>query len=115
MILPRIVRTGVIFAHGRDVEVNGGDSLHVVLLATADETEDARALSKAKRARITIEPADAPEPGSALDYLEELKVALTTALAGQALAVPTQHMLRRCMSLANASSLAILAEKRRQP
>jgi hypothetical protein len=115
MILPRIVRTGVIFAHGRDVEVNGGDSLHVVLLATADETEDARALSKAKRARVTIEPADAPDPGSALDYLEELKTALTAALAGQALSVPTQHMLRRCLSLANASSLAILAEKRRQP
>lgn len=115
MIPPRIVRTGVVFAHGRDVEVNGGDSLHVVLLATADETEDARALSEAKRARVTIEPADAPEPGSALDYLEELKVALTTALAGQALAVPTQHMLRRCLSLANATSLAILAEKRGQP
>lgn len=113
MTTPRIVRTGAIIAHGHDVEVNGGGSLHLVLLATPDETEDARELGKARRVRVTIEPADAPEHGSALDYLEELKTALTTALSGYAISEPVQRDMRRCMSLANAASLAILAERKR--
>lgn len=118
MTTPRIVRTGAVISDGRDVEIGGGDSLHLVLLATADEAEDARALD-GQRVRISIEPADAtPEEaphGSPLDYLAEMKSLMQGALDGYAISEQTERALRRCMSLANTVSLAIAAERRRQP
>lgn len=117
MTTPRIVRTGAVISDGRDLEIGGGGSLHLVLIATGDETEDARALD-GQRVRITIEPADAtPEEaphGSALDYLAELKGLLMGARQdlGAGSAVHVDRTLARCMSLANSVSLAILAEKR---
>jgi hypothetical protein len=113
MTAPRIVRTGAVISDGRDVEIGGGDSLHLVLLATADETEDARALD-GQRVRITIEPEEATH-GSPLDYLAEMKGIMQGALDGYAISEQTERALRRCMSLANTVSLAIAAERRMQP
>jgi hypothetical protein len=113
MTAPRIVRTGAVISDGRDVEIGGGDSLHLVLLATADETEDARALD-GQRVRITIEPEEA-QHGSPLDYLAEMKSLMQGALDGYAISEQTERALRRCMNLANTVSLAIAAERRRQP
>jgi hypothetical protein len=110
---PRITRTGAVISDGRDVEIGGGGSLHLVLLATADETEDARALD-GQRVRITIEPEEATH-GSPLDYLAEMKGIMQGALDGYAISEQTERALRRCMSLANTVSLAIAAERRRQP
>lgn len=117
MTAPRITRTGAVISDGRDLEIGGGGSLHLVLIATGDETEDARELD-GQRVRVTIEPADAtPEEaphGSPLDYLAELK-GLLTGLAevhDDQSHAQNERALRRCMSLANSVSLAILAEKR---
>jgi hypothetical protein len=115
MTAPRIVRTGTLRAHGRDVEVFGPGGFALGIDAVADETEDARAMHE-QSVRITIEPADAtPEEaprGSPLDYLAEMKGLMHGALDGFAISEQTERALRRCMSLANSASLAILAEKR---
>lgn len=114
MTTPRIVRTGAFRADGRDVDIVGLDALCVALVATSDETEDARALAEVRQVRITIEPVDADTAthGSPLDYLAELKFLLQSALDGYAVSEQTEAALRRGLSLANTASLAILAEKR---
>lgn len=120
MTAPRIVRTGAVISDGRDLEIGGGGSLHLVLLATADETEDARALD-GQRVRITIEPADAtPEEaphGSPLDYLAELTSILTDLAAWHAdrTTEANNDQIRRALSLANTTHLAALNYIRRQP
>lgn len=116
MTAPRIVRTGAVISDGRDLEIGGGGSLHLVLIATADETEDARELD-GRRVRVTIEPEEEVQHGSPFDYLAELK-SLLTALAqtdGSRSAKQTEVAIRRCLSLANATHLAALAYLRRQP
>ena len=113
----RIIRTGTLRAHGRDVEVIGSGGLAIGIDAVADETEDARAMHET-RVRVTIEPADAtPEEaphGSSLDYLAELKGVLT-ALVLEHAAAPAEmreRVLRRALNLANTASNAVLAERR---
>ena len=114
----RIVRTGALLHHGREVEINGGGCLHVALVATGDETEDARALAEARQVRVAIEPADAAPPahGSPLDYLAELKgilIGLRQDL-GATSWDQSDRAISRCLSLANTVSLAILAERGRR-
>jgi hypothetical protein len=116
MTAPRIVRTGAVISDGRDIEIGGGGSLHLVLIATGDESEDARALD-GQRVRITVEPADAtPEEaphGSPLDYLAEAKALLNQTLDRYAVAGETDADLRRCLSLLNSARLAALNYLRR--
>jgi hypothetical protein len=113
MTAPRIVRTGAVISDGRDLEIGGGGSLHLVLLATADETEDARALD-GQRVRITIEPEEA-QHGSPLDYLAELTSLLAALVQtdGSRSAKQTEVAIRRCLSLANTTHLAALNYLRR--
>ena len=123
MTAPKLSALGVVLdiADGRvyvDVnETTEGEALG--MLATSDEQAAYRPLvMKGDAIRITIEPADAPEEppahGSALDYLGQLK----TVLSGLADAHDGQtddqnhRAIRRCMSLANSASLAILAAQR---
>ena len=119
MTTPRITRTGTCRAAGREVDIVGLDALCVALLATSDETEDARALAETGQVRITIEPADVqpepPPPGSALDYLAEAKALLNQTLDRYAVAGETDADLRRCLSLMNTAHLAILSERMRRP
>lgn len=117
----RIVRTGAVISDGRDLEIGGGGSLHLVLIATGDETEDARALD-GQRVRVTIEPNEAtPEEaphGSPLDYLAELKSLIAAAqsdLHCGGTAEQIDRALSRCLSLANTTHLAALNYLRRQP
>lgn len=127
MIPPRITRTGAIISDGRDVEVNGGGSLHLVLLATPDETEDARALAEVSRVRITIEPVSPeqihpgllanPAHGSALDYLSQINRLLTGLLDGPKppTRLKSRRVARRCRALVNSASLSLLNAQRRTP
>lgn len=66
--------------------------------------------------RVTIEPADAPAPGSPLDYLHELKGALLSLTDTHDTQTDNERhrALRRCLSLANSAHLAILAERARR-
>lgn len=119
MTAPRITRTGILRAAGREVDVLGHGALCLSLEATSDETEDARALALADMVRITIEPADAtPEEaphGSALDYLAEIKGLLLGMLETRDahLDEQTERAIRRCKALANSVTLAILNERRK--
>jgi hypothetical protein len=112
---PRITRTGAVISDGRDVEIGGGGSLHLVLLATADETEDARELD-GQRVRITIEPEEA-QHGSPLDYLAEATRNLTDLAAWHAdrSAEANNDQIRRILSLVNTAHLSALNYLRRQP
>jgi hypothetical protein len=118
MTTPRITRTGNLRTHGREAVVIGPDNIPVCLNLTAEETDVARSMH-GESVRITIEPADAtPEEaphGSALDYLDELKSLLTGALEARGVQSDeqTDRALRRCLSLANSASLAILNERRK--
>lgn len=116
MTAPRITRTGAVISDGRDLEIGGGGSLHLVLIATGDETEDARELD-GQRVRVTIEPEEETQHGSPLDYLAELKSLLTGLVEAHADQSDKQNdrALRRCLSLANATHLAALNYLRRQP
>ena len=119
MTTTRIIRTGSLRAHGREVEVIGPDHLSLCLDATADETEDARSLAKAGAVRVTIEPVDAtPEEaphGSPLYYLAELKGLLIGMLEtrGAHLDEQTERAIRRCKALESSVTLAILNERRK--
>jgi hypothetical protein len=119
MTIPRITRTCTFRAHGFEAEAMDDRGMSLYFLATAEESEDARTLAKAGAVRVTIEPADAtPEEaphGSALDYLDELKSLLTGALEARGVQSDeqTDRALRRCLSLANSASLAILNERRK--
>jgi hypothetical protein len=123
MTAPKLSALGVVldiadgFIYVDVTETTEGEALG--MLATPDEQAAYRPLvMKGSAIRITIEPADAPEDppphGSALDYLSTLK----SVLSGLADAHDDQtheqnsRAIRRCLSLANSASLAILAGQR---
>jgi hypothetical protein len=117
MTTPRIVRTGTFRAAGREVDIVGLDALCVALVATSDETEDARALAEARQVRVTIEPADAPPAhGSPIDYLAQAKRLIESGdldafCDGTGLPVSESTGAARILSLLNSAHLAILAER----
>lgn len=123
MTTPKLTRYGTLRTDGRELEVAGDPAARVELLVALDESETARAMHE-QRVRITIEPASAPEQaapvdappahGSPLDYLAELKGLLTGLL--DAHPSPSEEQtdiaIRRCLTLANAATLAILTTQR---
>lgn len=124
MSAPRITTTGcVVSVGGGTVVFDGanpqpGDDGCKVPATPEIEIAYSPLLFRRDGIRITIEPADAPEEppahGSALDYLGQLK----TVLSGLADVHDGQtddqnhRAIRRCMSLANSASLAILNAQR---
>lgn len=113
MTAPRIVRTGAVISDGRDVEIGGGDSLHLVLLATADETEDARALD-GQRVRITIEPEEAPH-GSPFDCLAQARAIIADGTLDALCGPAARDTISRLESLLNTVHLATVAARRSTP
>jgi hypothetical protein len=109
MTVPRISVLGELRVHGREVET-------IIRPRWTDGDLAAAADLEGRTVTITIEPADAPAPGSPLDYLAELKAALLSLTdAHDSQTDDERHReLRRCMSLANTASLSILAERARR-
>lgn len=111
MTAPRITIRAELRVHGREVET-------IVRPRWTDDDLAAASALEGRDVTLTIEPANAPEEppahGSALDCLAQLK----TVLSGLADAHDGQtddqnhRAIRRCMSLANSVSLAILNAQR---
>lgn len=120
--MPRIVRTGTMRVDVTSADI-WDDRLVAAVVALRPEDGDVRSLD-GQRVRITIEPASSPEQaapvdappahGSPLDYLAELKGLLLGMLEARTSLSDeqTERSIRRCKSLANAATLAILSTQR---